>query len=439
MNHTKTKSSRKPKAAGSKKRSHSDGNSNVQSSAPFGGSGKRKKRSHSDGNNNGNRQRGRGNKKKKFAGSDIDLRDLVKKADPVKEVKAFVPTLTFDEMDLHPKMKSALMHRKYIDPTEIQERAIGYALEGRDVIGVAQTGTGKTAAFLIPLLDSYLHTNERRPFTALIMVPTRELALQVLDEFKALTKGIPVYAQKLIGGTSLHRDMQDLRRKPNVIIGTPGRMIDLMERGALPLHMFDTLVIDEFDRMLDMGFSHDVMRLANAMENRSQNLLFSATVDTSIRKYLDELLTDPQEVRVSSGTKSADSVEQNIVPPVEGEMRFDTLTRMLNEPEFKRVILFAETKRKVSRLCQKLNKAGIRAEEIHGDRSQGQRQRALETFRRNKAQVLVATDVAARGIDIDDVSHVINYEVPRTYDSYIHRIGRTGRAGRIGKALTFVD
>lgn len=435
MSQDRKAGTRKPKASGGKKRSF--GKKKRYGHGPSAHGDDRPRRSRNG--NGGNRNRGRNNKKKKFAGSDIDIRDLIKKAVPGKEVKPYEPQRTFEDMPFHGKLKRALEIRKYTHPTEIQDRTIEYALEGHDVIGVAQTGTGKTAAFLIPMLDQYLRSPQQQPFTALIMVPTRELALQVLDEFTALTKGIKIYAQKLIGGTSLHRDIQQLRRRPHVIIGTPGRMIDLMERGELPLHKFDTLVIDEFDRMLDMGFSHDVMRLANAMENRSQNMLFSATVDKSIRGYLDQLLTDPKEVRVTSGTTSAESVDQDVVYPVDGELRFDTLVRMLQDPDFERVILFAETKRKVSRLSKKLNQAGLRSEEIHGDRSQAQRQRALERFRKNKAQVLVATDVAARGIDISDVSHVINYEVPRTYDSYIHRIGRTGRAGRTGKALTFVD
>lgn len=380
---------------------------------------------------------GAGKKSRKQKGSEIDLDRLVKRAKQSEAPAPYVASRTFQEFPLSHKVKLALTIRGYVNPTEIQDRSIDDALAGRDLIGIAQTGTGKTAAFLIPIIDRYLQRNA--PNTALIMVPTRELAVQVLDEFNALTKKMNLHALKVIGGTSLFHDFNGLRRKPDVVIGTPGRLVDLADRGALHLEDFEVLVIDEFDRMLDMGFSKDVMQLSEAMKNRKQTMLFSATVDKSIQQFVEKLVTDPAEVRVTTGLSSADNVDQDIVHPVQGEDRFDTLVRMLQNPEFERVILFAETRHKVHRLAGRLLKENISAECIHGDKTQSARQTALNRFKRGNSQVLVATDVAARGIDVDDVTHVINYEVPRTYDSYIHRIGRTGRAGKTGVALTFID
>jgi ATP-dependent RNA helicase RhlE len=378
-----------------------------------------------------------GKKSRKQKGSEIDLDRLVKRAKQTEAAAPYVASRTFQEFPLSHKVKLALTIRGYVHPTEIQDRSIDDALAGRDLIGIAQTGTGKTAAFLIPIIDRYLQRNA--PNTALIMVPTRELAVQVLDEFNALTKKMNLHALKVIGGTSLFHDFNGLRRNPDVVIGTPGRLVDLADRGALHLEDFEVLVIDEFDRMLDMGFSKDVMQLSDAMKNRKQTMLFSATVDKSIQQFVDKLVTDPAEVRVTTGLSTADNVDQDIIYPVQGEDRFDTLVRMLQNPEFERVILFAETRHKVHRLAGRLLKENISAECIHGDKTQSARQTALNRFKRGNSQVLVATDVAARGIDVEDVTHVINYEVPRTYDSYIHRIGRTGRAGKTGVALTFID
>ncbi len=304
-------------------------------------------------------------------------------------------------------------------------------------MGIAQTGTGKTAAFLIPIIEMCLKNDE--PFTALIMVPTRELALQVQDEFYAIAKGMRLFAEKFIGGTSLRTDFQRLNRRPHVVIGTPGRLVDLTNRGDLPLAKFSVLVLDEFDRMLDMGFSHDVMYIADKMTSRKQNMLFSATIDVSVKKLVDQLLHDPAQIKVCSGQSTSENVEQDIVRTEQGGDKLDTLVNMLQDPIYDRVILFAETRHKVSKLAKQLAQRGITSDEIHGDKTQNARQKALDRFKQGRVQVLVATDVAARGIDVTNVSHVINYEIPRTYDSYVHRIGRTGRAGKAGIALTFVD
>ena len=395
---------------------------------------RRNDRGRSNNGNNDHRKKG-GNKK--YGGTDINPSQLVKKATPVEEKPPYVPQIPFADFPVDSKIRQALAKRGFEHPTEIQDRTIEAALESKDLMGIAQTGTGKTAAFLIPIIEKCLTNND--PFTALIMVPTRELALQVQDEFYAIAKGMRLFAEKFIGGTSLRVDFQRLRRRPHVVIGTPGRLVDLTNRGDLLLEEFDILVLDEFDRMLDMGFSHDVMYIADRMTNRNQNMLFSATIDGSVKRLVDQLLHDPVQVKVSSGQSTSENVDQDIVLPVPGEEKLDTLVNMLGNPEFERVILFAETRHKVNKLAKKLNQRGISADEIHGDKTQNARQKALEKFKKGRVQVLVATDVAARGIDVDDVTHVINFEVPRTYDSYVHRIGRTGRAGKTGVALTFVN
>ncbi len=433
MQTSTNKKSRGYNAEGSKKRRFGGkpgaSNNATPSNERGGGSSKPK-----FGNKSNDRRFG---KKKKQKGSDIDISRLVKRAKQTEAPAPYVATRTFEEFPINGRLKRALQVRGYVHPTEIQDRTIDAAINGSDLIGIAQTGTGKTAAFLIPVLERYLQN--RSAFSTLVMVPTRELAVQVLDEFHALTKKMNLTAIKVIGGTSLYNDVKALRRNPDVIVGTPGRIKDLIERGELPMEAFSALILDEFDRMLDMGFSRDVMLIADAMNNREQTLLFSATVDGSTQQYVDRLVKNPVIVKVTTGLTTAENVDQDVVYPVNGEDRFDTLVRMLQDHSFERVILFAETRHKVHRLAGRLNKVNIAAEAIHGDKTQAARQQALNKFKSGHSRILVATDVAARGIDVNDVSHVINYEVPRTYDSYIHRIGRTGRAGKTGIALTFVD
>ncbi|MCK5066434.1 MAG: DEAD/DEAH box helicase, partial [Bacteroidales bacterium] len=273
---------------------------------------------------------------------------------------------------------------------------------------------------------------------ALVVVPTRELALQVEEEFKSMSKGLGLFSACFIGGTNINRDLQTLRRNSHVVIATPGRLLDLTDRRAIDLGKFKTLVLDEFDRMLDMGFIHDVKRILEGLKQRTNTMLFSATLDKSQQSMIDTILSNPVTVKVSGGTRGGDSIDQDIIRLKPGEDKFKILKNMLNGDEFDKVLLFEETKHRVSKLCVKLNKAGIAAEQIHGNKSQNARQSALKAFKQGRVKVLVATDVASRGLDISDVSHVINYQVPQTHDSYIHRIGRTGRAGKSGKAYTFV-
>jgi len=253
-----------------------------------------------------------------------------------------------------------------------------------------------------------------------------------------MSKGLGLYSACFIGGTNINRDLQNLRRSTHVVIATPGRLLDLTDRRAIDLGKFKTLVLDEFDRMLDMGFIKDVNRILAGMKQRNHTMLFSATLDKSQQSMINNILTNHVTVKVNNGNSSADAIEQEVIKLKPGEDKFRVLQGMLTQNEFKKVLLFEETKHRVSRLCLKLNKAGIQADQIHGNKSQNARQNALKAFKQGRVQVLVATDVASRGLDVSDVSHVINYQVPQTHDSYIHRIGRTGRAGKLGKAYTFV-
>jgi ATP-dependent RNA helicase RhlE len=389
--------------------------------------------------NNGFKPKGRpqaNNRRTEKVRKTIDVK-LLTKAAMHGESSEFTPVKTFAEMPLSPRVQSALRHKGYTHPTEIQLHTIQHLLDGRDVLGVAQTGTGKTGAFLIPLIDRMIEGREN--VQTLVIVPTRELAQQVSDEFRSLTNGLQLHSTCLIGGTNINRDIFNLRRKSDLIVGTPGRLLDLAKRGILKLAGYPVLILDEFDRMLDMGFAPDVQRLTDLMTNRRQTLLFSATVDKTQKRMIDAMLKDPVEVRISTGAATGDHIEQDIVRVKADENKFDVLLNMLSDNDFEKVLLFAETKRTVDRMNKMLKKSGVAVDQIHGDKSQGARQKALDSFKAGKIQVLVATDVAARGIDVSDVTHVINYQIPQTYDSYLHRIGRTGRAGKQGKAFTFVN
>jgi ATP-dependent RNA helicase RhlE len=365
----------------------------------------------------------------------IDQSLLVKKADQSTEYE-FRSERSIKNLPISSKLKELLQKKGYERPTEIQDRTLETLLNGRDLLGIAQTGTGKTGAFLIPIIEQLI--KQRNNSYALIVVPTRELANQVDQEFKSMTSGLGLYSACYIGGTNINRDLQSLRRSSHVVIGTPGRLLDLSNRKALDFGQFNTLVLDEFDRMLDMGFVHDVKRIIAGMRQRNHTMLFSATLDKSQQSMIDTVLTDPVSVKISSGDRPGDRIEQDVIRLNKGEDKFMVLKEMLLQDDFQKVLLFEETKHRVKRLSIKLDKAGIPSGQIHGDKSQNARQKALKAFKQGEVRVLVATDVAARGLDISDVSHVINYQIPQSHDSYIHRIGRTGRAGKAGKALTFV-
>lgn len=432
MQISKDKKRRRPNSANSNKKKRTFDKSSRPGSDSRPGS-KPNNSSKRSGPKPDRRNGGRGPQRK----SNIDPLELIKKAQPT-EIVDYVAERTISELPIAHKLKNNLLDKGFEKPSEIQDKSLESLLDGRDILGIAQTGTGKTAAFLIPIIDKLLR--EDKPFhQALIVVPTRELATQVEDEFRSMSKGLKLYSSCFIGGTNINRDLNSLRRPSHVVIGTPGRLLDLVDRRKLHLHKFNTLVLDEFDRMLDMGFIHDVKRILSEMEHRKHSMLFSATLDQTQKGMISTILKDPVTVQVSSGTTSNDHIEQDIIKLSNGEDKFDVLMAILGKDECERVLLFDETKHRVNRLCQKLNKKGVQADAIHGNKSQNARQNALNDFKAGKIRVLVATDVAARGIDVDDVTHVINYQLPQTMDSYIHRVGRTGRAGKKGKAFTFVN
>ena len=417
------------------KRNNSNGNS-------FGGKKKTNgsvphwKRDKPTSNKTTSKRPKQGGGKNKQGPSKLDPRLLVQAAKSV-EKQEFRSDRLFDEMKLHPKLKANIKAKGYERPSEIQEATLDFCTEGHDVLGIAQTGTGKTGAFLIPIIDQLLHN--KRPFHALIVVPTRELATQVEDEFKSLTKGLDLFSACFIGGTNINRDLYELRRASQIVIGTPGRLLDLSTRKSLDFRKFNVLVLDEYDRMLDMGFVNDIKRMIHLMANRKQTMLFSATLDVNQQDLINQILTKPKTVKVSSGEASSDNIEQDIIRMSNPKEKFKRLCEMLNHEDFEKVLIFDEAKYKVNKLSEALNKEGFKTEAIHGNKTQAARQKALDAFKAGKVKVLVATDVAARGIDVMDITHVINFQIPMTYDSYIHRIVRTGRAGKVGKAFTFVD
>ncbi len=350
------------------------------------------------------------------------------------ETEVFVPKHKFTEFGLDAKLAFTVTSSGLINPTPIQDEIIPHILEGKDVIGLANTGTGKTAAFLIPLIHKTLTAYSRQ---TLILTPTRELAIQIEMELKKLSHGFKLYSTTCVGGTNIRPQIFSLKRKNHFIIGTPGRVIDLIERGALKASQITTVVLDEADRMLDMGFINDMRLILKGVPASRETLFFSATMSDDIKKLVNDFLRDPVTVSVKKQDITS-SVEQDIVPY--GHVhKFETLTKLLGEQAFKRVLIFGAMKHSVEKLAQQLVAHGITAESIHGNKSHPQRQRSLKRFKDGHARVLVATDVAARGIHVDGVTHVINYDLPASYEDYVHRIGRTGRGKESGKALTFVE
>lgn len=340
--------------------------------------------------------------------------------------------MTFNELGLRAEMVEKCKRHGLIKPTPIQEQAIPVILHGDDVIGTAETGTGKTAAFLLPVLQKI---NKRRGTSVLVLAPTRELAVQIEVQCrKFLPKGITCAA--IIGGTGYGKQAQAIRNGVNVLIATPGRLIDFMEQGAMKFDHLTTLILDEADRMLDMGFLPAIKRIAKACPEDRQTLFFSATMAGEVERVARQLVKDPTFVEVSRRGKAAVTIEQKAYP-VAHQFKVPLLLDLLAQDDLERVLVFTRTKRGADRIAHILEKQAYRSNRIHGDRSQSQRQAALASFKSGKTRILVATDVAARGIDIDAISHVINYDVPEAPEDYVHRIGRTGRAGNTGKAITF--
>jgi ATP-dependent RNA helicase RhlE len=397
---------------------------------------------HFSGNRNrGNASRGRFNRgrfrSKGGAEGPLDYSKYIQKAVEIKE-EVYEPKHEFKDFPLHPKLQTNIAKNGFHIPTPIQDQAIPFVLEGKDVVGLANTGTGKTAAFLIPLIHKTLQAGSANFQQTLIVVPTRELALQVEEEFMKLADYSRLFSACLVGGMDIRRQIKRLSKPNQFLIGTPGRLVDLVNRRILDLSKVSNVVLDEVDRMLDMGFLPDVSFLINKLPAQRQSLFFSATMDKAIEPIMQDFLTDPVTVSVTKGHTSQ-NVDQDIIRVQRGVDKVDLLHDLLIKDELTKVLIFCQTKRAVERLHDDLDSRGFKVESIHGDRTQGQRKTALEKFKRGRVEVLIATDVAARGIDVQDISHVINYEIPQSYDDYVHRIGRTGRAGKKGIAWTFVN
>jgi ATP-dependent RNA helicase RhlE len=359
---------------------------------------------------------------------------FINKGNSYKQEGVYHPSLNFSDYKIEEKLKRNISDHGYINPTEIQDKTIPQILEGRDVIGIANTGTGKTAAFLITLINKSFNDRNQR---ALIVVPTRELAIQIWEEFKLFAKGTGLEAVAAVGGASIKRQMYALRHNTHFVIGTPGRLKDLIERRELDLMRFQNVVLDEVDRMVDIGFFKDIKYIISLLPQKRQSLFFSATVDNRTKEIIQTFVSNPVTVSVKK-QDTAENIEQDIIR-LFGKSKIDVLHDLLVQPEFEKVLIFGRTKWGMEKLSRELISRGFRASAIHGNKSQNQRQRVLSDFKNNDLQILIATDVASRGLDIEDITHVINYDAPESYEDYVHRIGRTGRAGKLGVALTFVE
>lgn len=348
--------------------------------------------------------------------------------------------MKFQELQLIEPILRAVQDEGYSNPSPIQEQAIPPALAGRDVLGCAQTGTGKTAAFAIPILQRLAaqktEGGRQRAIRALILTPTRELALQISDSFKAYGHYLRLRTAVIFGGVSQNPQVDELKRGIDILVATPGRLNDLIGQGYIDLKNVETLVLDEADRMLDMGFIHDVEKVIACVPSKRQTLFFSATMPDSIMRLCDRILTDPVKVAVTPVSSTVDLIEQTIYYVDKANKR-KLLLYLLKDPALVSVLVFTFTKHGADRVVRELEKGGIHAQAIHGNKSQNARQNALNAFKNGDIRVLVATDIAARGIDIDELSHVINYDLPNIPETYVHRIGRTGRAGLGGTAISF--
>ena len=342
----------------------------------------------------------------------------------------------FTDLQLKETLAQAIDKAGYQDPRPIQAESIPPALEGRDILGLAQTGTGKTAAFAIPAIESLLRNKGKSP-RVLVIAPTRELVSQIDDEFRKLTRGSRLRSMTIYGGVSEKPQIEKLRKHPDIICACPGRLLDLMQQGHVDLRYIQKLVLDEADHMFDMGFLPDIRRILNELPENRQNLLFAATMPGEIRKLAQQILVDPFVAEINH-TAPAKTIEHALYPVPE-KKKIELLRRMLKENSFTSAIVFTRTKRRARQLAEKLGKDGHKAVALQGNMSQNQRDRAMNGFRKGQFDILVATDIAARGIDVESVSHVVNLDIPSTAEAYTHRIGRTGRSEREGKAFTFVS
>lgn len=346
--------------------------------------------------------------------------------------------MTFKDLKLTEPLIMALESIGYKNPTPIQEQAIEPILSGRDIFGCAQTGTGKTGAFSLPILQLLQNKTHAKGVKSLILAPTRELALQISDNIRSYSKHLKLIHAVIFGGVSQKNQERELQKGVDIIIATPGRLLDLMTQGIVRLDKVEYFVLDEADRMLDMGFINDIKKIIAKLPSARQTLFFSATAAPDIMKLANTLLKNPVHISVSPVSSTTPLVEQSIYY-VAKENKRSLLKHVLSADNVEHALVFTRTKRGADRVSKELNKSGISSEAIHGDKSQGARERALKGFKNRKIRVLVATDIASRGIDVDKLSHVINYEIPEQAETYVHRIGRTGRAGASGIALSFCD
>ncbi len=383
----------------------------------------------------GNRSRSRGRSGRSRDGQFIHPSKFIKEATP-QVAEDYTPEHAFADFEIAELLKLNLAENGYEFPSPIQDQTIPLGLEGKDIIGLANTGTGKTVAFGIPVLNKLMQDPNSR---ALIIAPTRELAAQIDDEFRKVAKGSRLPVAILIGGTPMGPQLRDLRSNPKLIIGTPGRIKDHLKRGSFRASEFNIVVLDEVDRMLDMGFVDDVTEiLGNLSLDGRQSFFFSATLDRKVQDLIETFSNQPELISVKTGDTS-DNVHQNVVRFVKHTEKIDKLHDILIQSEVEKTIIFHDTQRAVEELARELHVRGFKADAIHGAKTQAQRQKALNKFKESQINILVATDVAARGIDVKDISHVVNYSQPKTYADYTHRIGRAGRAGKTGYALTFVE
>jgi len=382
---------------------------------------------------------------KRSRGERIDFSRFVKRGVEVEE-KPFVPMHTFADFPFNPQLHKNIAACGYSSPRPIQDRAIPTVMEGRDVFGMANTGTGKTAAFLLPLIEKIAKTKgQKKGEKVLIMAPTRELALQIESDFKKLAFGFGMFSVACVGGLPIMKQIREVKMGVSFVIGTPGRLKDLIEKKVLDLSTCHSVVLDEADRMLDMGFRDDMVYIIGKTSKERQTLFFSATLSPEIKKLTEQYLKDPVFISVISG-ETAKNIDQDVIRYRGSPERLEKLHEVLNkDPRHggasgptQKVLIFRERKHHVDELEKELRSMGFKAGAIHGDKRSRERIRILDSFKHDHINVLIATDVAARGLDIPDVTHVINYDVPQTYDTYVHRIGRTGRSGKKGTALTFV-
>jgi len=367
-------------------------------------------------------------------GQYIDPSRFVKAASGT-EAAEYIAKYKFSDFAVDDLIKRNVEAKGYIVPTPIQDQTIPLALEGKDVIGIASTGTGKTAAFALPMLTKLIKDRNSK---ALIVAPTRELAQQIEDECRSLAKGSGLSGALLIGGTQMGPQLRDLSSNPSIVVGTPGRIKDHIERRTLKIAGFNMVVLDEVDRMLDMGFINDVREILSQLSPVRQSLFFSATMDGKVKSLIESFSNQPVMVSLKTG-EASENVNQDVVRYSGDTEKLEKLHDILISEQVEKSIIFSETQRSVEKLSNMLIERGFKADAIHGGKTQGQRQRALNRFKANEIKILVATDVAARGIDVVDITHVINFSQPQSYEDYIHRIGRAGRAGKIGNALTFIS